>query len=111
MSSTDKQGDVSVQRKDDCVSEKEKGQNDGKSDSSPQKRSAAELSSTDEVKQKMQKTDHKNKEENGESEDKYDEEGDEDDDVIPDDYDEGEDGEGEDGDEGADEEDEDDDEA
>ncbi|CAL1269713.1 unnamed protein product [Larinioides sclopetarius] len=59
MSSADKQSDVSVQRKDDCVPDKEKGQNDAKSDTSPQKRSASELSSTEEVKQKMQKTDHK----------------------------------------------------
>nr|AII97811.1 BLTX439 [Nephila pilipes] len=38
MSSADKQGDVSVQRKEDSVPEKEKGQNEGKSDSSPQKK-------------------------------------------------------------------------
>lgn len=44
MSSADKQGDVAVQKKDDGVSEKEKVQNDAKSESSPQKRSASEVS-------------------------------------------------------------------
>lgn len=44
MSSADKQGDVSVQQKEDGVSEKDKSQNDAKSDSSPQKRSASEVS-------------------------------------------------------------------
>lgn len=44
MSSTDKQGDVAVQKKDDGVPENDKVQNDAKSDSSPQKRSASEVS-------------------------------------------------------------------
>lgn len=44
MSSADKQGDVAVQRKEDGVTEKDKAQNDVKSDTSPQKRSASEVS-------------------------------------------------------------------
>lgn len=45
MSSTDKLSDVVVPRKEDATPEKEKGQNDAKSDTSPQKRSASEVSS------------------------------------------------------------------
>lgn len=72
----------------------------------PQKRTSAEVSEDDDVKKKVQKTDHKDKKENGESDDKYEEgagddgEGDDDDDdAVPDgeDYDEeGDDPEGDD---------------
>ncbi|KAK8761767.1 uncharacterized protein LOC144104636 [Amblyomma americanum] len=107
MSSADKQADVATQQADEVISAKEKGAGDAKTEKSPQKRTSAEVADDDDVKKKVQKTDHKgDKKENGESDEKY-EEGagdeeagdDEDDDAVPDgeDYDEeGDDPEGDD---------------
>lgn len=104
MSSGDKQADVATQQADEVI--KEKGAGDAKTEKSPQKRTSAEVSEDDDIKKKVQKTDHKDKKENGESDDKYEEgagddgEGDDDDDdAVPDgeDYDEeGDDPEGDD---------------
>ncbi|XP_076324367.1 uncharacterized protein LOC143232618 isoform X2 [Tachypleus tridentatus] len=80
MSSTENKAEVVTNKVEENVQEKEKGSGDLKSETSPQKRTASELNSAEdvEVKQKVLKTDHKEKE-NGESEEKYEEGGEEDD--------------------------------
>lgn len=92
--SSDK-SEVATQRADESVQEKDKASGDAKSDTSPHKRSASEVNDDGDVKQKIQKTDHKGSEkdkENGESEEKFDDadDADDDDDVVPegDDYEE-----------------------
>uniref|UniRef100_A0A6G5A5B0 Putative ribosomal l1 domain-containing protein n=1 Tax=Rhipicephalus microplus TaxID=6941 RepID=A0A6G5A5B0_RHIMP len=65
MSSGDKQADVATQQADEVISAKEKGAGDAKTEKSPQKRTSAEVSEDDDVKKKVQKTDHKDKKENG----------------------------------------------
>ncbi|XP_013791915.2 glutamic acid-rich protein-like [Limulus polyphemus] len=80
MSSTENKTEVATQRAEEKLKETEKASGDLKSEKSPTKRTASEVNNAEgeEVKQKVLKTDHKEKE-NGKSEDKFEEGGDEED--------------------------------
>ncbi|XP_013774025.1 glutamic acid-rich protein-like [Limulus polyphemus] len=87
MNSTENKTDIATQKARESLQEKEKGSGDLKSETSPHKRTASEVNSTEDVegKQKLLKTDHKEKE-NGETEDKLEEEeeeADEEDEEFP----------------------------